>query len=119
MQQRQHCVVVEEKTKRRCFVFGKERRTCSWRRLAGKMRANQDRIESDLVESMEQIMIKDDCNRMRPPLSGIGGGVKATDKRFESEDVEGKVFAVSENTREEETSQRGRRANGSGGARLS
>jgi hypothetical protein len=74
MQQRQHCVVVEEKTKRRCFVFGKERRTCSWRRLAGKMRANQDRIESDLVERIGQIMIKDDCNRMRPPLSGIGGG---------------------------------------------
>jgi hypothetical protein len=73
MQQRQHCVVVEEKkTKRRCFVFGEERRTCSWRRLAGcrKIRANQDRIESDLVERMEQIRIKDDCNRMRP-LSGI------------------------------------------------
>jgi len=72
MQQRHNCVVVEEKTKRRCFVFWKERRTCSWRRLAGcrKMRANQDRIESDLVERMEQIMIKDDCNRMRP-LSGI------------------------------------------------
>jgi hypothetical protein len=94
MQQRHNCVVVEEKTKRCCFVFGKERRTCSWR-LADcrKVRANQDRIEWDLVERMEQIMIKDDCNRMRP-LLGIGGRQKATDKRFESEDVEGKVFAV-------------------------
>jgi hypothetical protein len=87
---------------------------------ACRLRTNQDRIESDLVENGTN----NDQRRLQSNASSSvrnsGGRQKATNKRFEGEDVEGKVFAlaVSENTREEETSQRGRRANGSGVARL-